>query len=370
MSERLFESKGFRWLFDAMVDGLLLIDDEGRIVFSNPAAHRLFGYPEQALHGQPIEMLVPLRFRDSHRMQRDEVARQPHQRSAGGGLALLATTQGGNEIPVEISLSPLKSDGQTYTLATVHDITVRKNLERDIQGKRREMDALHKHHIAAQTVAAIAHELNQPLLAIASYSKSALLMLEKGNADPEKMRQAMEGSERQAQRAGQSIREMLDFLNMNDAPSEVFDLGHEIEEVLNAARQEHDVPVSAILRLEQGLPKVVANRMHIHKVLLNLLHNGIEAVLETGGNEPALTVTASTLKEKRLVEVTIEDNGPGIGAEAQKRLFDPFFTTKRSGIGMGLAISRSLMEAHGGELWAELRESPGARFHLTLPLAS
>jgi PAS domain S-box-containing protein len=370
MNERLFESKGFRWLFDASVDGLLLIDHEGRIVFSNPAAQRLFGYPEQAMRGQPIEMLVPERFRDSHRKHRGKAARQSLRRPAGGGLSLQALTQGGNEIPVEISLSPLESDGEIFTLATVHDITVRKNLERDILGKRREMDALHKHHIAAQTVAAIAHELNQPLLAIASYSKSALLMLERGNPDPEKMRKAMEGSERQAQRAGQSIREMLDFLNMNDAPSEVFDLGHEIQEVLNAARLEHDIQVSAVLRLERGLPKVVANRMHIHKVLLNLLHNSIEAVLETGDSEPELTVTASMLKEKGLVEVTVEDNGPGIGAEAQKRLFDPFFTTKRSGIGMGLAISRSLMEAHGGELWAESRESPGARFHLTLPFAS
>ncbi len=370
MSKPLFESQGFRWLFDAAVDALLLVDEAGRVVISNPAAQQLFDYSEGVLNGQPIELLVPTRFRDSHRMHRDGVAQSLHGRPAGGGLALMALTRDGSEFPVEISLSPLESGGRTYTLATVHDITVRKNLERDNLGRRREMDALHKHHIAAQTVAAIAHEINQPLLAIASYSKSALLMLEKGNPDPDRIRQAVEGSERQAQRAGQSIREMLDFLNMNDAPAEAFDLGQEIQEVLNAARQEHDIPVSALLDVEQALPKVVANRMHIHKVLLNLLHNGIEAVLEAGGEAPALTVTARTMKEKRLVEVTIEDNGPGINAEAQKRLFDPFFTTKSSGIGMGLAISRSLMEAHGGELWAESRQAPGACFHLTLPLAS
>ncbi|MHB8354226.1 MAG: two-component system sensor histidine kinase NtrB [Burkholderiales bacterium] len=348
MSDTLFESEGFRWLFDATVDALLLVDDAGRIVFSNPAARQLFGYPADALHGQPMEILVPTCFRDSQR----------------------ALTRGGTEFPVEISLSPLALEERTYTLATVRDITVRKNLERDILERRKEMDALHRHHIAAQTVTAIAHELNQPLLAIASYSKSALLMLEKGNPDLDKMRKAMEGSERQAQRAGQSIREMLDFLNMNDAPAEVFDLGQEIQEVLNAASLEHAVQVSATLSLEQGLPKVKANRMHIHKVLLNLLHNGIEAVLQMGGVAPALTVTAHRVPEKCLVEVTIEDNGPGIGAEVQKRLFDPFFTTKATGIGMGLAISRSLTEAHGGELWVEMRENPGARFHLTLPLAS
>ncbi len=359
MSHTLFESKGFRWLFDATVDALLLVDDAGRVVFSNPAAQQLLGYPAAALNGQPMEKLIPA--------QREGLAPQG-QRPAAGRQELMALTQGGTEIPVEISLSPLASEGRTYTLATVHDIRVRKHLERDILGRRREMDALHKHHIAAQTVAAIAHELNQPLLAIASYSKSALLMLEKGSPDPDKMRKAMEGSERQAQRAGQCIREMLDFLNMNDAPAEAFDLGQEIQEVLNALRLEHDLPMAAVLRLEQGLPRVRANRMHLHKVLLNLLHNGIEAALQTGA-APALSVTAHRLVAQPLVAVTIEDNGPGISAEAQKRLFDPFFTTKPSGIGMGLAISRSLMEAHGGELWAEAREGPGACFHLTLPLA-
>jgi len=352
MSDALFESKGFRWLFDATVEALLLIDDAERVVFANPAAQQLFGYPAAALNGQPIEMLVPTQ-----------------SRPAGGGLEFTALTRSGAEFPAEISLSLLESEGRTYTLATVRDISARKNQERDLLGRRREMDAQHKHHIAAQTVAAIAHELNQPLLAIASYSKSALLMLERGNPDPDKMRQAMEGSERQAQRAGQSIREMLDFLSMNDAPAEAFDLAQEIQEVLDAVRLEHDIQVGAVLRLEQGLPKVRANRMHIHKVLLNLLHNGIEAVVQTGGVAPMLTVTAHRLPDKPLVEVTIGDNGPGIGAEVQKRLFDPFFTTKGSGIGMGLAISRSLMEAHGGELWAESRESPGAHFHLTLPLA-
>lgn len=370
MGDTLFESKGFRWLFDATVDALLLVDDAGRVAFSNPAAWQMFGYPAAALNGQPIEMLVPSQFREAHRAQREGLAHQGRRRFTGGGLEFMALTRSGAEFPVEISLSPLETEGRTYTLASVHDISLRKNLERDVLGRRREMDALHKHHIAAQTMAAIAHELNQPLLAIASYSKSALLMLEKGNPDPDKMRQAMEGSERQAQRAGQSIREMLDFLNLNDAPAEAFDLGQEIQEVLHAARLEHDVQVSAVLRLGPGLPKVRANRMHIHKVLLNLLHNGIEAVLQKGGVTPTLTVTAHRLAEKPLMEVTIEDNGPGIDAEAQKRLFDPFFTTKSSGIGMGLAISRSLVEAHGGELWAESREGPGARFHLTLPLAS
>ncbi len=370
MDEILFESKGFRWLFDAIVDALLLVDDEGCILLSNPGAQRLFGYSEAALNGQPVEMLVPLRSRDRHRELHRGFALQPHRRTAGEGLELTALTRDGDELPVEISLSPLEMQGRSYTLAAIHDITVRKGLERDILGRRKEMEALHKHHIAAQTVAAIAHELNQPLLAIASYSKSALLMLEKDNPDLDRMRQAMEGSERQAQRAGQSIREMLDFLNMNDSPSEAFDLDQEIRDVLNVVRMEHDTPLEVALHLEAGLPKVKANRMHVHKVLLNLLHNGIEAVLETPHARPALTVTAHALKKKGMVEVTIEDNGPGIGVETQKRLFDPFFTTKTSGIGMGLAVSRSLTEAHGGQLWVAPREGPGALFHLTLPFAS
>jgi two-component system sensor kinase FixL len=369
MANELIESSGFRWLFNAVADALLLIDDDGRIALSNPAAQQLFGYASDDLEGQMVELLMPPRFRSRHHVLRQGFLRDHRQRPAGAGLELIAQSQDGREIPVEISLSPVLAGSDTFTLASIHDITPRKTRERDVLGRRREMESMQKQHVASQTAAVIAHELNQPLLAIASYSKSALMMLESSRPDPERLRQAISGCERQAQRAGQSIREMLRFLNMNEFPSETFDLAQELKVALDTACAEHPGSVETRLQVQSDLPQVCANRTHVHKALLNLMHNGIEAMQESAVSHPTLIVRAEAQKGKPFALVSISDNGPGLSSENLKSLFDPFFTTKSSGIGMGLSVSRSLVEANGGQLWAESREGPGAIFHLTVPFA-
>jgi two-component system, LuxR family, sensor kinase FixL len=257
----------------------------------------------------------------------------------------------------------------TRSLGTIQDITSRKILEKEIQEQRKEMDALQITQIAAQTASAIAHEVNQPLLSIATYSNAALMLLKAGNPDLEKISKAVEASERQALRAGQSIRELILFLNMREFPTEAFELNNEITGILATARDEHELQFHASLHLEEGLPLIRANRVHVRKVLLNLLHNGIEAMQEAGVPQAAITITVRTIADKNLAQVTIRDNGPGFKEKDIQRLFEPFFTTKKKGIGMGLTISRALIEANGGQLWVDPQESPGATFHLTLPFA-
>jgi signal transduction histidine kinase len=138
---------------------------------------------------------------------------------------------------------------------------------------------------------------------------------------------------------------------------------------LTTARAEHGLQFQASLQLEEGLPPIRASRVHVRKVLLNLLHNGIEAMQEAGVPQAAITITVRTMTDKNVAQVTIRDNGPGFTDTDIQRLFEPFFTTKAKGIGMGLTISRSLIEANGGQLWVDPQESPGATFHLTLPFA-
>jgi two-component system sensor kinase FixL len=262
-------------------------------------------------------------------------------------------------------------DGRALRMTgTNRDITERKRLERELMERREKMAELQKVHIAGQTAAAIAHELNQPLMAIASYNKTALILLNAERPELEKVRKAIENSERQAHRAGDSIHELIRFLNMNEFPIEAFDLNKEILDVLDTAKSEHELQFHSILRLEQGLPLVLANRTHVHRVLLNLLHNGIEAMQEFGVPMPSIIVTVRTKDDLGLAQVTIRDNGPGVKEEDLHRLFEPFFTTKSKGIGMGLAISRALIEANGGQLWIDPQERPGATFHFTVPLAS
>ena len=269
----------------------------------------------------------------------------------------------------EVLLSRMEQNGQIYLQGTVRDITERKRLEREIMQQRHDMEKLQKIQVAAQTAAAIAHELNQPLLAIASYSEAALILLNAASPNLDKIRETIEGSERQALRAGQSIRDLLDYLSMKEFPREVFDLNQEIVNMIDAVKSEREIPFHCVLLLEEQLPWIWANRTHVRKVLSNLLYNGIEAM--HGAKLPLsdMTLSVRTLKDEKLIKLTIQDNGPGLNHAGIQRLFEPFFTTKSSGIGMGLAISRALIEMNGGRLWVDPQAVPGATFHLTLPIA-
>jgi len=249
------------------------------------------------------------------------------------------------------------------------DITERKRLEREFQERRIERENLLQQQVAFQTASAIAHELNQPLFAIAANCEAALRMLKAGNPQPDKLINALEASARQAQRGGQSTRQLLEFLAKSDIVAEGIDLNEEVIHALHMVRAEFEMAFKSELELEKDLPLVQTNRVHAQKVLVNLLRNGIEAMAEAGVPAPAITVTVRTVNEKNHVHVTIRDNGPGLTMEDIKRIFQPFYTTKANGIGMGLKISRSLIEANGGELWVDAEEGTGAAFHFTLPLA-
>ena len=257
-------------------------------------------------------------------------------------------------------------------VGTLRDISAQVHLSRELRERRSEMELLVKRQVAAQTAAAIAHELNQPLASISVYSEAALRMLRDStkNPDPAKLQRALEGAVEQAQRAGRTLHELLDFLHKGEAVSELLDLNEVVCEALTIATENGYGGFRLLLELEPDLPPVRANRLQLQKILVNLLHNSVDAM--RGAEVPAetLTITVQTLTGQDMAQVTVQDNGPGLGAETAVRIFEPFFTTKPEGVGLGLAISRALVEAHGGQLWIEPKTGPGATFHFTWPFAS
>ncbi len=257
-------------------------------------------------------------------------------------------------------------------VGTVKDITAQKILESAEQEHRSEMELLIKQQVAAQTAAAIAHELNQPLSSISVYTEVALRMLRSGSntQSPEKLEHALESAMEQAQRAGRTLHELLDFLHKGETALEPADLNMVILEALTIAREGGYGGFRPVLALENDLPPVLTNRLQLQKVLVNLLHNGVEAMRSAGLQKKTLTITTQIMAANNMVKVTIQDSGPGLDAETAQRIFEPFFTTKSAGIGLGLAISRALIEAHGGQLWADSVNGTGATFHFTLPIAS
>lgn len=252
----------------------------------------------------------------------------------------------------------------------LRDVTEQKLLAKELQERRSEMEQLVNQQVAAQTAAAIAHELNQPLVSISAYSEAALRMLRGGIKNPEKLERALEGAMGQAQRAGQTLHELLDFLHQGEATTEPIDINEIVKEALIIAEQNGYSGFRIQVDLEPHLPPVLANRLQVQKVLVNLLSNSLDAMREAGVAQSSVTIIVRTIAEKHLAQVTVQDSGPGLTPETAHRIFDPFFTTKPKGIGLGLAISRALVEAQGGQLWVELEAEPGATFHFSLPFAS
>lgn len=256
-------------------------------------------------------------------------------------------------------------------VGVVVDLTERKQMEQQLRECRWEAEHDTRVHIAKQAIAAIAHELNQPLSAIASYSAGALRLLESGHPPLEKLAQAFERCAQQACRADQTIRELLAFLHEDATPAEALDINRLVRETL--AYAEADKLLDGIkprLELAKALLPVQANRIHVKKVLLNLLCNSVDALREAGPPARRIWVSVRAGANGRCAQVTVRDSGPGLDAESVRRVFAPLFTTKPRGLGMGLAISRALVEAGGGELWVEAGSGPGASFHFTLPFAS
>ncbi|GJL73657.1 MAG: hypothetical protein NMNS01_28560 [Nitrosomonas sp.] len=492
------KSLSFRTLFDAAADAMLLVDDTGHIVLANPTAQLLFGYSEDELCGLTVELLMPARYRKQHLHHRELFLRKPERRSMGGGKALAALNRDGEEMMLDISLSPIKTPEQPYVLTTfnvvdqrlqtekalraseerlrlakqaaglgvfdydyirkifywdkqmrklwgrhsdnpisyeefiavihpqdravrqtavdyaldptssgeykaeyrvihptngverwissigqVHfeagyaarlvgvarDVTEQKNLEKKLKEQRNETETLFKQQVAARTASAIAHELNQPLAAISAYSEVALHALHNETIYSASLKRALEGCVEQAQRAGRSLHELLAFLQKGEVITEQLNLNDLINEALNIARNDGYGEFNPVVKLEKNLPDVQANRMQIQKVLVNLFRNAVEAMRAENAPDLEIVILVQSLAEKNMALVIVQDSGPGLDQIMKERIFEPFFSTKPSGIGMGLAISRALIETNGGQLWVEPDAKPGAKFCFTLPFS-
>jgi PAS domain S-box-containing protein len=249
------------------------------------------------------------------------------------------------------------------------DISERKLAERQLREHQNHYERLLKLEVANQTVAAIAHELNQPLNAAASYTDAALRFLQSGNPKPGQLSEALEQSAQQIQRSGQVIHELCRFLLTQETITERIDLNEMVAKILRNFELDGQFGrFSATAELAKELPAVRANEIQIEKVLNNLIRNGLEAMQETELEKGCVHMTVRSSDREGFAQITICDNGPELSENTLRHLFHPFFTTKPKGLGIGLALSRAIIEAQGGELWVEQVTTP-TTFHLILPFA-
>ncbi|MDO9151909.1 MAG: PAS domain S-box protein [Methylotenera sp.] len=269
-----------------------------------------------------------------------------------------------------IGKAHFKDGHATRLLGVARDITEQKLLEKKLQDQHAETETLFAKEVATQTASAIAHEINQPLTAISAYSEVALHALEQEKIDSSSLKRALEGCVTQAQRAGGSLHELLAFLQKGELIKDHLDINEAVKEALVIAKNYGYYDFYPVLQLESNIKPVIGNKTQVLKILVNLLRNGVEAMRGAGISLSSISITVRTNANINMAHVTVQDVGPGLSDEIASRIFEPFFTTKAKGIGMGLAISRTLAEANGGQLWLDPDIKVGATFHFTLPFAS
>lgn len=237
-----------------------------------------------------------------------------------------------------------------------------------MQQRQLEFEDLQDWYVATQTTVALAHDLNQPLNAVCSYNEAALRMLKSGNPYPDKLLHALNSSVQQSERAGKVMRNLLGFLVKGHLPltKKAVDLNGVVRQTLVDMDEEaRAADITLVTKLCAKLGVAFAHRLHIEKVLCNLLRNSIEAI--RGNNDSNGTIVVETARQKEFALVTVRDSGPGFSNEQAAVMLEPFNTSKERGVGMGLPVSRSLIEAHGGKLWVE--SGVGATIRFTVPFA-
>jgi PAS domain S-box-containing protein len=364
ITERKRAEERFRLAVEASPSAIVMINPQGEIVLVNTLTEKLFGYTREELIGKSIEILVPERFR----ADRADFFAAPQSRAMGASRDLFARGKDGSEFQVEIGLNPIHTNEGTFVLTAIVDITERKRAESELRRNRDELAHVARITTMGELAASLAHELNQPLTAILSNAQAAQRFLANNRVDVEEVREILRDIVDDNNRASEVIRRMRALVRKEELEFNSLDLTDMIREIVLLVHSDavlHNVRVSCDFAAR--LPEVRGDKIQLQQVLLNLLLNAFDAMKDCSveDREVSLRVEGGA----GMVEVSVSDHGPGLTSDRLDKIFQPFFTTKREGLGMGLSISRSIIEAHGGHLWAENNNGRGATFHFTVPVA-
>jgi two-component system sensor kinase FixL len=339
---------------------------DGIVTNWNRAANLIFGYEAEEIIGKPVNILLPPDLKD----EEDRILERIRRGEKVEHFETRRLRKDGVIIDVAVTISPVYDTDERLIGASkvARDITASKKAQQRVRDLQAELIFVSRFAALGEMASTLAHELNQPLMAVASYLSGARRYLDRGESkDIPLVVQAIDDAETQTLRAGQIIRRLRDFFARGETEHHTEDLRKLIEEASVLAlmgAKENGTRVS--FSFEKRPLLVLVDRIQIQQVMLNLMRNALEALQEVQRRE--LRIVAKSL-DAETVKISVIDSGPGIAPEVSEKLFQPFITTKRHGMGVGLSISRTIAEAHGGKLWVEPNPKGGTIFHLTLKTA-
>jgi two-component system sensor kinase FixL len=355
-----------RSILETVPDAMIVIDKRGIMQFFSKAAERQFGYTAEQAIGKNVSILMPEPDRTRHDSYLERYRVTGDRRIIGIGRIVTGKRKDGTTFPMHLSVGEMRSDGEPYFTGFVHDLTEQQQTQARLQELQSELVHISRLSAMGEMASALAHELNQPLAAINNYMKGSRRLLSVSE-DPNraKIESAMDRASEQALRAGQIIRRLRDFVARGESEKRVESIAKLIEESgalgLTGAREQG---VNLQFEVDHEHDLVLVDRVQIQQVLVNLFRNALEAM----ATSPQRRLVASTRAvSDDMIEVAVADSGSGFADGVEASLFQTFFTTKETGMGVGLSISRSIVEAHGGKMWAENNPAGGATFRFTLP---
>jgi two-component system sensor kinase FixL len=351
-------------ILDTVPDAMIVIDERGIIQSFSTAAERLFGYRRDEVVGRNVKLLMPAAYRDHHDAYLERYQRTGERRMIGIGRMVAGERKDGSTFPLELSVGEMRSNERRYFTGFIRDISERKKAETRLQELQAELVHISRLTAMGEMASTLAHELNQPLSAVTNYlNGSRRILANVTDATGIRVREAIEKAADQALRAGQIIRRLRDFVARGETERRVESLNKMIEEAgalaLVGAKEQG---IGVRFQFGATADQVLADKVQVQQVLLNLIRNGIEAM--EGSQRRDLTVSTKEVGDE--VVICVADSGSGIAPEVADQLFQPFVSTKRHGMGVGLSISRTIIEAHGGRIWVEPSDSGGAAFYFTL----
>ncbi|MDD5578547.1 MAG: PAS domain S-box protein [Methylobacter sp.] len=356
-------------IFNASVEGIITIDTAGTIISANAAIKSIFDYFPDELIGQSISKLMPIpekkQFPNFKNFLQSQIPEFISQVREVEGLR-----KDGSVVPLDLSVAEFTMDEERYFTGVIRDVSSRKLQAKLDKDHLEALAHVTRLGLMGEMASGIAHEVNQPLAAISSYTQACVNLISAGTLDLRQLTKILEKTHNEAIRAGQIIHRMREFVKSRKIYRSKVYVNALVKDAVSLCSSDFKQSnIKVQYELAKKLPLINVDKVQIEQVILNLLRNSIEAFKDLPPSLERKLTIRTYLNDNDYVEVAVKDNGKGIAESERSKVLTPFFTTKTSGMGMGLSISRSIVEAHQGVLYFNTRQKKGSTFYFTLPPA-